>query len=49
MKNAKRLYFLHCLPRGSEIEDNVFRSKNSKVWIQALNRVHVQKVFYYTV
>ncbi|MBD1166897.1 ornithine carbamoyltransferase [Pelagibacterales bacterium SAG-MED09] len=35
--------FLHCLPRGSEIEDNVFKSKNSKVWLQALNRVHVQK------
>ncbi len=44
MKNAKKdCIFLHCLPRGSEIEDNVFRSKNSKVWIQALNRVHVQK------
>ncbi len=35
--------FLHCLPRGSEVEDAVFRSKNSKVWLQALNRVHVQK------
>ena len=35
--------FLHCLPRGSEVDDSVFRSKNSKVWLQALNRVHVQK------
>ncbi len=35
--------FLHCLPRGLEVDDAVFRSKNSKVWIQALNRVHVQK------
>jgi len=35
--------FLHCLPRGPEVDDAVFRSKNSKVWIQALNRVHVQK------
>ena len=35
--------FLHCLPRGSEVDDGVFRSKNSKVWLQALNRVHVQK------
>ncbi|MBD1137486.1 ornithine carbamoyltransferase [Pelagibacterales bacterium SAG-MED43] len=35
--------FLHCLPRGSEVDDDVFRSKNSKVWLQALNRVHVQK------
>jgi len=35
--------FLHCLPRGSEVDDGVFRSKNSKVWLQALNRAHVQK------
>jgi ornithine carbamoyltransferase len=35
--------FLHCLPRGSEVDDVVFKSKNSKVWLQALNRVHVQK------
>jgi ornithine carbamoyltransferase len=35
--------FLHCLPRGSEVDDAVFKSKNSKVWLQALNRVHVQK------
>jgi ornithine carbamoyltransferase len=35
--------FLHCLPRGSEVDDVVFRSKNSKVWLQALNRAHVQK------
>ena len=35
--------FLHCLPRGSEVDDTVFRSQNSKVWLQALNRAHVQK------
>ncbi len=35
--------FLHCLPRGSEVSDKVFLGKNSKVWQQALNRVHVQK------
>ena len=35
--------FLHCLPRGSEVDENVFLSKQSKVWQQALNRVHVQK------
>ena len=35
--------FLHCLPRGLEVDDAVFRSKNSKVWLQALNRAHVQK------
>ena len=35
--------FLHCLPRGSEVSDEVFLGKQSKVWQQALNRVHVQK------
>ena len=35
--------FLHCLPRGKEVEEDVFLSKQSKVWQQAVNRVHVQK------
>ena len=35
--------FLHCLPRGAEVMDNVFKSSQSEVWLQALNRVHVQK------
>jgi ornithine carbamoyltransferase len=35
--------FLHCLPRGIEVSSEVFFDKNSKVWLQALNRVHVQK------
>jgi len=35
--------FLHCLPRGLEVSNEVFLGKNSKVWLQALNRVHVQK------
>ena len=39
----KDCIFLHCLPRGKEVEENVFLSKQSKVWQQALNRVHVQK------
>ena len=39
----KNCIFLHCLPRGKEVEDDVFLSKQSKVWQQALNRVHVQK------
>ena len=44
MSFAKRdCIFLHCLPRGSEVEEKVFFSKQSKVWQQALNRVHVQK------
>ena len=35
--------FLHCLPRGTEVDDALFKSKKSKVWLQALNRAHVQK------
>ncbi len=35
--------FLHCLPRGDEVSEDVFLGKQSKVWQQALNRVHVQK------
>ncbi len=35
--------FLHCLPRGKEVDEKVFNSKKSKVWQQASNRVHVQK------
>ena len=44
MKYAKKdAIFLHCLPRGNEVSDDVFLGKHSKVWQQALNRVHVQK------
>ena len=39
----KDCIFLHCLPRGNEVDDEVFLGKNSHVWQQALNRVHVQK------
>ena len=39
----KDCIFLHCLPRGSEVDDDIFKSKKSKVWLQAMNRVHVQK------
>jgi ornithine carbamoyltransferase len=39
----KKCIFLHCLPRGNEVENKVFQSKNSQVWLQALNRVHLQK------
>jgi ornithine carbamoyltransferase len=39
----KDCIFLHCLPRGSEVSDEVFFGKKSHVWQQALNRVHVQK------
>ncbi len=39
----KECIFLHCLPRGKEVDEKVFSSKKSKVWQQALNRIHVQK------
>ena len=39
----KDCIFLHCLPRGSEVDEEIFLSKKSKVWQQALNRIHVQK------
>ncbi len=35
--------FLHCLPRGDEVSEDVFLGRHSKVWTQASNRVHVQK------
>ena len=44
MKSSKKdSIFLHCLPRGNEVSEDVFLGKQSKVWQQALNRVHVQK------
>ena len=44
MRSAKKdCIFLHCLPRGPEVDEKVFFSKQSKVWLQALNRIHVQK------
>ena len=39
----KDCIFLHCLPRGLEVDEKVFFSKQSKVWLQAFNRIHVQK------
>ena len=44
MRLAKKdCIFLHCLPRGPEVDEKIFFSKQSKVWLQALNRIHVQK------
>jgi len=43
-KNAKKnCIFLHCLPRGNEVSDEIFLGNKSRVWQQASNRVHVQK------
>ena len=39
----KDCIFLHCLPRGNEVTDEIFLGKRSRVWEQALNRIHVQK------
>ena len=39
----KNFVFLHCLPRGEEVSEDLFLGKHSYVWLQALNRVNVQK------
>ena len=39
----KNCIFLHCLPRGNEVSDDIFLGKKSHVWQQALNRIYVQK------
>ena len=44
MEYAKKdCIFLHCLPRGEEVDEKIFSSNRSKVWQQAANRIHVQK------
>ena len=44
MNSAKKdCIFLHCLPRGDEVNDEIFLGKKSHVWQQSLNRVHIQK------
>ena len=43
MSFSNNAFFLHCLPRGDEVSDQIFYGRKSVVWQQALNRVHVQK------
>jgi len=46
MKSAKKdSIFMHCLPanRGEEVTNDVMDGKQSAVWLEALNRIHVQK------
>ncbi|GAC1576102.1 MAG: ornithine carbamoyltransferase [Polyangiales bacterium] len=42
---ATHAIVLHCLPahRGEEIADSVLEGPQSRVWVQAENRLHVQK------
>ena len=46
MKSASNdSIFMHCLPasRGEEVSNDVMDGNQSAVWLEALNRIHVQK------
>jgi len=44
-KADKEAIVLHCLPayRSKEITDEVIQSKNSRIFVQAENRMHAQQ------
>lgn len=44
-KADKNAIFLHCLPayRGYEVSENVIESAQSKVWLEAHNRLYIQQ------
>jgi len=44
-KTNKDSIFMHCLParRGDEVTNEVIDGRQSAVWLEALNRIHVQK------
>ena len=48
-KAEKNAIVLHCLPayRSKEITDEVIESKNSRIFDQAENRMHVQQSLLY--
>ncbi len=44
LRNTKKnLIILHCLPRGKEISEKIFQINKKNIWLQAFNRICVQK------
>ena len=45
LKTSEKAIFMHCLPvgRNEEVTNEVIDGKQSVVWTQALNRIHIQK------